>query len=142
MKKEMKTKINNILETSARDLIALGSIMFILLVIARAWTGDYFQLITEVIIAVIIYLLLTIFIKKSEYHMAFGIILVFFLIRFYEFLPYNIFSSIVYLLMIISAIYLKKPIKNIFKGILLGLISLVISFYLSPFIINLLNIPI
>ncbi|MEM4605958.1 MAG: hypothetical protein QW103_02920, partial [Candidatus Pacearchaeota archaeon] len=76
-------------------------------------------------------IILSFFIRNFEYHLSIGFILLVFTIIFYDFKPYKIFSIIVYFFMVISAFYLGKNIREIFKGVLLGIISSIFGYFLS-----------
>ncbi len=113
----------------ARDLIALGGIPFFILIIGRVWMLDKPYYPFQFIIGGIIFLLFM-FIFKSNLHSGLGLIALTFMLIYYNHLKFSIFASFVYLLLILSLVYLKKDKKEIFKGILFGAISSVISYYI------------
>lgn len=138
----MKKGFQEFLRESARDSLALGSIVFLILVVARALLGPYLNLVYQLIISSIALLILSFFIKDFEYHLALGFVLIVFTLLFYNYLPYHIFSVIVYIIMIISAMYLGDTKKRIIKGVVLGIISTVVGYLLTNPIINFLNLTI
>ena len=137
----MKKRVEWFLKESARDFLALGSIAFLILVLSRAILGPYLNIFYQLIISSLTLLIFSFFIKNYEYHLALGFILVIFTLLFYDFLPYDIFSIVVYIIMIMSALYLKIEKIKIIKGIFLGIICTIIGYYLTNPIINILGLP-
>ncbi|MEM4182129.1 MAG: hypothetical protein QXX68_03220 [Candidatus Pacearchaeota archaeon] len=127
----MSKRFKNFLKESARDTLSLGSVAFLVLFFARALVGSHNEIVLELVFSSLILLIFSFFIKNFEYHLSLGFILMVFTIIFYNFKPYKIFSIIVYLLMILSAYYLGFSKKEIFKGILLGVLSTVFGYFLT-----------
>ena len=124
----------NWLKEGARDIIALGSIPFFLLVLMRVSLlnkPDYFS---QFIIAGIL-LIISYYIFKPNLYAGLGLIVLTFTVLYYDQLRFTIFAIIAYLLLIFSLVYLKENKIKIFKGILLGAISVGLSYYLVHFII-------
>jgi len=88
----------------------------------------------QILLALGISFLLTIFIKNLEARIARGIILVFFTILFYNEKIFTIFALVLLILMIASAVYLKIGKKAIALGVLIGVISSAISYYLLNYL--------
>jgi hypothetical protein len=116
------------LKEIARDLIALGGIPFFLLVVARLLINPDYPYLAQIIFAGILFLILK-FLFKSNIYSGLGIVLLFFISNYYQDLKFAIFATLAYILLIASLIYLKKNNKEIFKGILFGIISSVISYF-------------
>ncbi|MEN7981848.1 MAG: hypothetical protein ABFQ65_00175 [Nanoarchaeota archaeon] len=118
---------------TARDLIALGGLPFFILVIARVWliSKQYYQF--QFIFGGIIFLILM-FIFRGELHAGLGLIALVFTTIYYNDLKFGIFASGVYCLLLFSLIYLKEDKRKIFKGILFGGISTLVSYYLVKYL--------
>ena len=113
---------------TARDLIALGSIPFLLLTIVRVSTGPAYYPLQFIISSVLFFILRMIF--KAELHAGLGVILVTFTSIFYRSALFTAFALIVYAGIIVSLFYLKRDKTGILKGILLGSISAGIGYFI------------
>ena len=125
----------DILKESARDTIAIGGIAMFILVIARSSVGQYYNFVYQILLAGAILFILTLFIK-SENHISRAIIIYFFTILFYNTRTFTVFATIILLLIFTSLIYLKYSKKQILFGILNGIISSGISYYLISFFLS------
>ena len=114
----------------ARDIIALGSIPFYLLVIIRAIIGEYAVFVYQLIIALIVLIVLSLILKNSNQHIARGFIVVSFTSLFYKAPLYTTFAFLTWAGMVLSSKYLKIKNKEIFKGIAIGIISTLASYWL------------
>ena len=115
----------------ARDTLALGSIPFYFLVIIRAVIGKYAVFVYQVLIAVIVLFILAKLIKNSNLHIARGLVLFVFTSLFYNDLFYTSFVFLIFLIMLVASAYLKEEKAKIAKGVLLGIITSLISYYLA-----------
>ena len=113
---------------TARDLIALGSIPFLLLTIVRVSTGPAYYSLQFIISSVLFFILRMIF--KAELHAGLGVILLTFTSIFYRSALFTAFALIVYAGIIVSLFYLKRDKAGILKGILLGSISAGIGYFI------------
>lgn len=114
-----------------RDVIALGSLPFFILVVARVWILPDFVSLIKLLLAGIFFLIsFFIFKKRIIFHSGMGIILLIFLIFYYSNWKFTIFASLLYLGLLGSLIYLKKSKTAIFFGILIGAISFTISYFI------------
>ena len=120
----------------SRDLLALGSIVFFVVVLARSLIGPYWPFVTQLVIAAVILFLVYLFYKKADYYSARALILVVFTILFYKDLVYSIFALVVMVLILISSYYVGNKVKSIVYGVVFSIVASVISYYLSPFILN------
>ena len=116
----------------ARDTLALGSIPMFIIVLARTTVGKYYQITYQILLAALILFLLFLIFKSQppQLHIARAIILFIFTSLFYYQKIYTTFASVLLLLLLISLFYLKYETKKIILGIILGLISSGISWYL------------
>lgn len=115
----------------ARDSLALGSVLFYAIVIIRAVIGEHSLFVAQTVIAIIVLFLLSRVIKGDQY-LARGFILFVFTSLFYNDKLFTIFAFVLLLILIASLNYLGVKRKVILSGLLLGMASAVISYYLSP----------
>ena len=120
--------VSKIKKEAARDIIALGSPVFFLLVIARIFLLSNYAYLSQFIIAGILFLAMMFFIK-ANYYSGLGLIVLIFTAKYYGDLKFALFGAFLYLLLLASLIYLKEDKMKIVKGILFGLISAGISYY-------------
>lgn len=118
----------NWLKEVARDIIALGSIPFFILVLVRVSLLEKPYFLSQFIIAGVIFLVLML-IFKSDLYSGLALVVLIFTILYYENMRYSIFASLAYLLLLGGLIYLDRDKKKVFKGVLLGAISTAISYY-------------
>lgn len=111
------------LKEIARDLLALGSIPFYFLVTIRAVVGKYDIFVYEMAIAAIAMLVLYFIFKNSSFHVARAFVAVIFTSFFYKEAVYTTFASIIFILLLISAHYIKRDVVFILRGIIIGVIS-------------------
>ncbi|TKJ17166.1 hypothetical protein CEE44_01365 [Candidatus Woesearchaeota archaeon B3_Woes] len=127
--------IKNWKKEIARDLLALGGIPFYFIVLIRAIIGKYSPFVYQLVITLVVLVILSLIFKNSNQHIARGLILVFFTSLFYKDILFTIFASLLWLFMIFSLFYLKVKSKEIVKGVLFGVISMTMGYYLTPFLI-------
>jgi hypothetical protein len=121
-------KINYSLKEIARDFIALGSPIFFILVIVRVSLLSNFEYLSQFVIAGILFIVLFFFIKINMYS-GLSLIVLIFTTLYYNNLRFWIFASLAYLGLLFSLIYLKEDKKKIAYGVLLGIISTIISYF-------------
>lgn len=132
MKKEEKTgntKLKSFIDEIARDSLALGSIPMFIIVAARSTVGSHYTFLYQILLAGLILFILSFFLK-SQNHLARSILLYIFTILFYNDLKFTLFASFLLILILGSVAYLKYPKKQIIFGIINGLISSGISYYI------------
>lgn len=118
----------------SRDLLALGSIIFYILVLGRALIGPYWTFFNQLIIGALVLVFIYLFYKKADYYTSRALILVVFTILFYDNLIYNVFAIFVFFLVLISSYYSGNRLKDIFFGFVFGAFSSLIGYYLTIFI--------
>ena len=126
MEKDFKKKIT-------RDFLALGSWVFYFLVIGRALIEPYRPFVDQIIIAGIILILSSFIIKKYDDYISKGLVLVVFTILFYEDRIFSIFAILVFIGLIFSSYILGNEKRNIIKGVIIGVVSTLIGYYLGNF---------
>ena len=122
---------------AARDMMAFGSIPFYFIVVIRSMIGQYAIFVYQMVIAAIVLFLLFKIFKKSNAYIARGIVLVVFTSLFYKDSLFALFAFLLWILMIISAFYIKVKKTEIIKGALLGILAVGTAYYLSSYILNL-----
>ena len=125
-----KIDIANWKNELARDLIALGSIPFFLLVLVRIHLLDNPVYSNQFIFSGITFLALF-FIFRLNLYSGLGLIALFFTSMYYADVAFTIFGSIIYLFIIVSLFYLKYDMKKVFLGILAGAIGIGVGYVLA-----------
>ena len=121
--------MNKWLKEIARDLLALGSIPFYFLVVIRAIIGKYDVFVYQMLIAAIAIFILYFLIKNSNLHVARSFVAVMFTILFYKEMIYTVFASLIWVLLLVSAYYLKRNVGNVLRGVIIGIISFLVVYY-------------
>ena len=117
----------NWLKEGARDIIALGSIPFFIIVLIRVSMLDKPFYFFQFLIGSMLFLILFAIFKQNVYA-GLGLIVVSFTSLYYDQMRFMVFAIILYGLAIASLFYLKYDKKNIIKGIVFGFLSMVISY--------------
>jgi hypothetical protein len=118
----------------SRDCIALGSIPFYFIVMIRSIIGKYAIFVYQLLIALVILIVLSKIVKKSDMYVARTFVLVVFTSLFYQHNLYTIFAFLLWGLVIVSSNYLKVKKNVIIKGAILGIIGSGIAYYLAQFL--------
>lgn len=115
----------------ARDFIALGGIPFYLLVVARLTLPpiDWTYMLQFVFAAIVFTLFTIAFRFKIEVHAGLGIILLVLISLYYKNMFFTIFAVLVYIILVSSLFYLKAGKARIWKGILIGLVSIAVGYF-------------
>jgi len=113
----------------ARDLLALGSIPFYLLVVIRAIIGKYNIFVYQMLIAALAIFILYFLVKDSNLHIARSLVTVIFTSLFYNEMLYTVFASLIWILLVVAAYYIKKNNWHVSKGIIIGVISSLAGYY-------------
>jgi len=120
----------------SRDLLALGSIIFYVLVLGRSLIGPYWPFVVQLTLSGIVLFLIYLFYKKADYYTGRALILLYFTSLFYKDLVYSLFASFVFILIFVSSYFVGNKIKNIVYGVVFGIVASLISFYLSPYVLG------
>lgn len=111
----------------ARDLIAFGSVPFLILTIIRvSFMNQLYYPLEFVIGSAIFFVLRAVF--KAEMRAGIGMILLAFTSLYYKNALFSVFAAIVYGGIIYSLFYLKREKRQIIHGILFGVISVVMAY--------------
>ncbi len=114
------------LKEAARDLIAFGSLPFLIITIVRVSVEQAYYLAQFLIAAALFFILRVVF--KGDLRAGVGFILLAFTSFFYRHPLFVIFALLIYIGLIVSLFYLKRDRKEILKGLFLGGISTAISY--------------
>ncbi|MBS3105083.1 hypothetical protein J4234_02405 [Candidatus Woesearchaeota archaeon] len=123
------------LKEIARDLLALGSIPFYFLVAVRAVIGKYNVFVYQMIIAAIAIFILYFIIKNSNLHVARSFAALVFTSLFYKEIFFTVFASLVWVLLLSAAYYIKRKISSVFKGVVIGVVSSLIGYYVASYLL-------
>ena len=126
--------MNRWLKEFARDLVALGSIPFYLLVVARSVIGNYYSFVYQMVIGAIAVFALYFLIKDSSMHIARSLVVVVFTSLFYKEAIFTIFASIVWVFLVFAAYYVKRKMGYVIRGIIIGILSSLIGYYGASFL--------
>jgi hypothetical protein len=118
----------------ARDLIAFGSIPFLVITIARVSVIQIYYPMQFITSSVLFFILRAAL--KANLHAGIGVILVVFTSIFYKSWLFGAFAVLIYIGIIISLFYLKKDKREIFKGILFGALSAAIGYFIVKLILR------
>ena len=113
----------------ARDVLALGSWVFYILVIARALIKPYRPFADQLIIAGIVLILISLIYKNWDDYVARAFVLIIFTSIFYQSLIYTFFVSLIGIILIYSSWYGGNNLRKIFYGLIIGIVSISIGYY-------------
>ena len=121
MKKDLAKEIS-------RDLLALGGIPFYFLAVARSLIGEHVTYTYQLLLSLAIIVLVSLFIK-SNLHLARSLVVLVFSVLYYSEPKFTAFASFIWLLLLGSTFYLKQDRNFIVKGVLLGALASIITYY-------------
>jgi len=121
--KRVEDKKENYLKELARDFLALGSLPFLALVLARVWMLDKPDYFLQFVSASVVFFIL-VFIFKSELYSGLALIIGVFTSLYYQDLQFTIFAGVAYVCLVASLFYLGKEKWKIVRGVLAGAISI------------------
>ena len=113
----------------ARDVLALGSWVFYVLVIGRALIKPYRPFVDQLVIAAFVLVVIGFFISKVDWYVARGLVLAVFTILFYEDAVYSGFAVVASVLLIVSSKYVGTDWKRILLGLGIGVIAVLAGYY-------------
>ena len=119
----------------ARDLLAFGSVPFYFLVVIRAIIGKYNSFTYQMVIAAIAIFILYFIIKNSNLHVARSLAAAVFTSIFYNDMLYTFFAGLIWILLLVSAYYLKRKTSPILRGVIIGVISSLVGYYGGMYLI-------
>lgn len=117
------------LKEFARDLLAIGSIPFYFLFIIRAMIGEYKIFVYHLAIGAIAVFILYLAIKDANLHISRSFVALVFSSLFYKEIVFTVFASLVWVLMLFAAYYLKRNLGSVFRGIIVGVMGSLAGYY-------------
>ena len=126
MKKDWKRE-------NARDILALGSWIFYLLVIGRSLIKPYRPFADQIIIAGVIIIISGLIFRKFDFdgYVARCLILVVFTSLFYNSFIYTLFAVATGFLLVYSSYFSGNSVKRIIFGFIAAVIGISAGYYLS-----------
>ena len=117
------------LKEIARDLLAIGSMPFYFLFIIRALIGEYEIFVHHLVLSAISIFILYFIIKDANLHISRSFVALVFSSLFYREMLFTFFASLVWVLMLFGAYYIKRKFSPILRGIIVGAISSLAGYY-------------
>ena len=121
VKKDIKREV-------ARDFIALGSVIFYVLVIVRAIIGPYTLLIYQLLISALVLFVFSMLIREQDGYVARGFVLLVLLSLFYSDDLFSGFTILVFLVIVYSSNYLGTSWNRILTGLVSGAVSVAVGY--------------
>jgi len=121
--------VENWKKEAARDVIALGSWIFYVLVIVRALIQPYRPFTDHLVIAGVVLIFAGFVFKEIDHKVSRGLVLAVFVSLFYKNMLFAVFAGIIVVGLIVSANYLGSSRGKVFKGIAVGLIAIIAGYY-------------
>ena len=113
----------------ARDVLALGSWVFYVLVIGRALIKPYRPFVDQLVIAAFVLVVVGLFVSKVDWYVSRGLVLAIFTILFYESRNYTYFAIVASVLLIVSSKYVGTDLRKILFGVVVGTIAVFAGYY-------------
>lgn len=125
----MKFLFPKFAKETARDLIALGSPLFFIIVLARVALLSNYAYLSQFIIAGTLFYIAALIIK-ADFRAGLGVILLVFLTNYYGNEQFSWFARILFITFIGAIYYLNQNKKlEIVKSIIIGILATTISWY-------------
>ncbi len=118
------------LREAARDIVALGSLPFFILVLVRVWMLNKPEYFMQFVVAGVLFGALFIWLRQNVYA-GLGLIILIFTSLYYEDYWYAVFGSLAYVLLLGGLIYLREDWKKIGLGLGIGIFVIGISLLLK-----------
>ena len=117
-----------------RDLLALGSVVFYVLVLGRALVGPYWDLAIPLVVVGVVLWALHRFLEGTDLYLARALIVAVLVTRHYGDAVFGLFAAGAFVLMVLSAPALGRSGSSIVKGIVVGLVASGAAFALAEWI--------
>ena len=119
------------LKEVSRDAFALGSWVFYLLVIGRAFIGPYYPFVYQLIISAITLVLISLIFRDYEGYVARALAVGTLIVIFYEDFRFGVFTGLVFAGVVFASWHLGNNWKRIVCGMIIGGISAGLGYYLG-----------
>ena len=120
----------------ARDVLALGSLPFYLIVLARSTIGQYPQFISQLAFAMIVLLAGYWLFKEANQHIARSLVILIFTTLFYQEIGFATAAIVLWFGIVYSAYHLKVPKKQLVYGFILGVLAVAAGHYTTVAVIG------
>ena len=117
-----------------RDLMALGSVVFYLLVLGRALVGPYWDLAIPLLVVGVALLAVHPSLKRTDLYLTRSLIVAVLVTRHYGDLVFGLFAAVAFVLMVLSAPGLGRSRSIIVRGLALGVVASAVAFALAEWI--------
>jgi hypothetical protein len=117
-----------------RDLMALGSVVFYLLVLGRALVGPYWDLATPLLVVGVALLAVHPLLNRADLYLTRALIVAVLVTRHYGDLVFGLFGAAAFVLMVLSAPGLGHSRSSIVQGLALGVVASGAAFALAEWI--------
>ncbi len=114
----------------ARDVLALGSTVFYVLVVLRTLVGPFPVFTARLVIAGIVIFLAAVA-TDFDGHVARGMAAGFFLALYYSNPLFNVFASIVFISLVYASYRLGREQRLIWRGMVVGVASIATGYHLT-----------
>lgn len=117
-----------------RDLMALGSVVFYLLVLGRALVGPYWDLATPLLVVGVALLAIHARLNGADLYLTRALIVAVLVTRHYSDVVFGLFAAAAFVLMVLSATNLGRSRSSIVQGLALGVVASGAAFALAEWI--------
>lgn len=122
------------LKEVSRDALALGSWVFFLLVIGRAFIGPYYPFAYQLIISAITLVLISLIFRDYEGYVARALVVGILTVIFYEDFGFGVFTGLIFIGVVFASWYLGNNWKRIVYGLIIGGIGAGLGYYLGYYL--------
>jgi len=131
---------NNWREEVMFDIRALGSEFFFLLVFIRSLIGPYFPFVFNLVFAGLTIFIFSLLFKKFDGYVSRGVVLMFFVSNFYNSPLFYLLAVMLFVSLIFVCVYKKVKKKEIYYGILIGVVSIILGYFLGNWLTGILGL--
>jgi hypothetical protein len=117
-----------------RDLMALGSVIFYLLVLGRALVGPFWDLAIPLLVVGVALLAVQPFLKEADLYLTRALILAVLVTRHYGDVVFGLFAGAAFVLMVLSALALGRSRSSIAQGLVVGVVGSGVALALAEWI--------
>jgi hypothetical protein len=117
-----------------RDLMALGSVVFYVLVLGRALVGPYWDLATPLLVVGVALLAVHPLLDRADLYLTRALIVAVLVTRHYGDVVFGLFAAAAFVLMVLSAPSLGRSRSSIVQGLALGFVASGAAFALAEWI--------
>jgi len=104
----------------ARDLMALGSVVFYVLVLGRALVGPYWDLAVPLTVAGLALAAATAVLRSTDLYLTRGLLVAVLVTRHYGDVVFGVFAGVAFVLMVAAALLLERGRTAVGRGVVLG----------------------